>query len=232
MSKDKILIVEDEESIRTGLIDLFTFHGFSVDFAEDGKVGLEKALQNDYQIILLDVMLPHLNGFDVCNAIRNKNLETPIIMLTAKDSEEDIIGGLSLGADDYMTKPFSIKELLLRVQSILKRTRTKAATMLKFGDHLEVNLETLQGVCSDGKTIPFSAREVDILSFLLQKKEVPTSRDELLSKVWGYENTEQMETRTVDIHMAKLRKKIEQDVKDPKFLVTVRSKGYRLENCY
>lgn len=231
MNKNKILIVEDEDSIRLGLIDLFTYHGLICEEAINGEEALEKALTNTYDVILLDVMMPKLSGYEVCNKIRESKLDTPIIMLTAKDTEEDIINGLTLGADDYVTKPFSVRELVLRVQCLLKRCSQKKSEELIFENHLSLEYSTLHGKFQNGSEIRFTAREAEVLQYLQTKGQEPTSREELLKEVWGYTNIDQIETRTVDIHMAKLRKKIETDPKNPKFIKTIRSKGYRLENC-
>ncbi len=227
-SKLKLLIIEDEPAILHGLIDVFVFHGFEVDSAIDGKVGLEKALQGNYALILLDVMLPSLNGFSICNQIRKQNNKLPIIMLTAKSSEEDIISGLTLGADDYIAKPFSVRELVLRVQIVLKRSQIliKENPILQVGN-IQIDTANLLQKNSE-KPLAFSRREIEILSYLQSISERPVSREELLEHVWGYKQADAIETRTVDIHIAKLRRKIETDPKQPKWLITVRGLGYRL----
>lgn len=226
--KPKLLIIEDEQAILQGLRDVFIFHGYEVDSAVDGKQGLGKALKQGYDLILLDVMLPFIDGFTVCNRIREKDLQLPIIMLTAKSTEQDIITGLTLGADDYIAKPFSVRELVLRVESVLKRTlkRTEPIPVLTLGDIRidTANLEQLD--CNLPQQ--FTRREVEILHYLQQHDERPVPRDELLENVWGYRQPETIETRTVDIHIAKLRRKIEADPKQPKFLLTIRGEGYRL----
>jgi DNA-binding response OmpR family regulator len=226
--KPKLLIVEDEQAILQGLMDVFVFHGFVVDSAVDGKQGLVKALNQDYDLILLDVMLPYIDGFTVCNRIREKDLQLPIIMLTAKTTEQDIITGLTLGADDYIGKPFSVRELVLRVESVLKRTlkRTKPTAVISVGN-IRIDTANLQQVDSNTPQ-QFTRREIEILHYLQQHPERPVSRDELLEKVWGYRQPETIETRTVDIHIAKLRRKIEADSKQPKVLLTIRGEGYRL----
>lgn len=226
--KPKLLIVEDEQAILQGLIDVFVFHGFQVDSAMDGKLGLEKALNHDYDLILLDVMLPFIDGFSVCNRIREKDLQQPIIMLTAKSTEQDIITGLTLGADDYISKPFSVRELVLRVQSVLKRTLKRAGhtAVMAVGD-IKIDTANLQQLgCENPQQ--FTRREIEILYYLQQHAERPVPREELLEKVWGYRQAETIETRTVDIHIAKLRRKIEPDPKQPKYLLTIRGEGYRL----
>ncbi len=228
-NKAKLLIVEDEQAILHGLMDVFVFHGYQVDSAMDGKVGLEKALSQDYDLILLDVMLPFIDGFSICNQIRERDLQQPIIMLTAKSSEQDIITGLTLGADDYISKPFSVRELVLRVESVLKRSQklTEQIAVLSIANIRidTVNLQQLD--CKNPQQ--FTRREIEILHYLQQHDQRPVSRDELLEKVWGYRKAENIETRTVDIHIAKLRRKIEADPKQPQFLLTIRGEGYRIK---
>jgi len=225
----KLLIVEDEVAIRTGLTDVFVFHGYDVDAADDGKEGLSKALSGRFDMILLDVMLPSMNGFDICQAIREKDKEQPIIMLTAKTSDEEIIKGLSLGADDYVSKPFSVAQLVLRVEAVLRRSRRLEDddSELNLGTDISIDLRNLCGRRSD-EEIQFTRREIQVLQYLNANSARPVSRQELLNKVWGYARHMDIETRTVDIHIAKLRRKIEPAPKEPRFLVTVRGAGYRL----
>jgi len=230
MSKNThILIVEDEPAIRMGLIDVFVYHGYDVDFAENGKLGLEKALTGTFDLILLDIMLPLMDGFEVCNRIREQNRDQAIIMLTAKSSDEDIIKGLSLGADDYVSKPFSVAQLVLRVQAVLRRSKSETDDSIKITlDHeTEIDCLNLSGTAGS-ETLSFTRREVDLLQYLQGHSERPVSREELLHKVWGYADDIELETRTVDIHIAKLRRKIEKDSSSPTFLITVRGAGYRL----
>jgi DNA-binding response OmpR family regulator len=227
--KPKLLIVEDEPAISQGLADVFIYHGYAVELAVDGETGLQKALQGDYALVLLDVMLPKLDGFSICNRIRAQNLELPVIMLTAKSSEEDIIAGLTLGADDYVAKPFSVRELVLRVEAVLKRSLKPLCkdNLLRIGAHLCIDTANLMQVDSP-TPLRFTRREIDILHYLQANAARPVSREELLEKVWGYKQPETVETRTVDIHIAKLRRKIEADPKQPHYLVTLRGEGYRL----
>ena len=227
--KIRILVVEDEAAIRTGLVDVLVFHGFEVDYAEDGDTGLSKSLSGAFDLILLDVMLPKMDGFEICNRIREQDRDQAIIMLTAKTSDEDIIQGLSLGADDYVGKPFSVAELVLRVQAVLRRSGIGVDTdePIHLGRDIEVdtvNLAGRRGV----QTLSFTRREIEILQYLAANSDRPVSRDELLSKVWGYAKNLGIETRTVDIHIAKLRRKIEPDPARPCYIVTVRGAGYRL----
>ena len=227
--KARILVVEDEAAIRTGLLDVLVFHGFDVDAANDGPAGLEKALSGRFDLILLDVMLPGLDGFSLCNRIREQDREQPIIMLTAKTSDEDIIHGLSLGADDYVGKPFSVAQLVLRIQAVLRRSGVdnEVPALIRLGNEVEIDTRNLAGQCGD-KSLCFTRREMDILQYLHSNHSRPVAREELLSKVWGYAKNLDLETRTVDIHIAKLRRKLEPEPAQPRYLVTVRGAGYRL----
>jgi DNA-binding response OmpR family regulator len=227
--KIRLLIVEDEEAIRTGLMDVFVYHGYDVDFAADGPQGLDKALSGRFDLVLLDVMLPGMDGFEICNRIRAQDRDQPVIMLTAKGTDEDIIQGLSLGADDYVAKPFSVAQLVLRVQAVLRRSRigTENETTIRLGEDVEIDCRNLLGKRND-ETLSFTRREVELLQYLQRNCERPVPRDELLAKVWGYARNLDIETRTVDIHIAKLRRKIEPDPVQPRYLVTVRGAGYRL----
>ena len=227
-NKPKLLIVEDEAAILRGLTDLFSLNGFVVESEQDGQCGLEAALAGQFDCIILDVMLPSLDGFSICNAIREQSREQAIIMLTAKSSEEDILNGLTLGADDYIAKPFSVKELLLRVKTLLRRTGlSEKKKVLSLGANISIDCDNLKGSVN-GKEQIFTRREVDILSYLLLYKK-PVARSELLEKVWGYKQTTDLDTRTVDIHIAKLRKKIELKSKSPQILLTIRGEGYKLD---
>ena len=227
--KIRLLIVEDEEAIRAGLVDVFVYHGYDVDYAADGPVGLDKALSGCFDLILLDVMLPGMDGFEICNRIRAQDLDQPVIMLTAKGTDEDIIQGLSLGADDYVAKPFSVAQLVLRVQAVLRRSRigVELDATLRLGNDVEIDCRNLQGQRGE-EVLAFTRREVEMLQYLHINSDRPVSRYELLAKVWGYAKNLDMETRTVDIHIAKLRRKIESAPSQPRYLVTVRGAGYRL----
>ena len=224
----RVLVVEDEEAIRTGLIDVLVFHGYEVDSAATGPEGLKKALTGKFELILLDIMLPGMDGYAICDEIRAIDRRQPIIMLTAKASDEEIIQGLKLGADDYVPKPFSIQQLVLRIEAVLRRSQVgqEQARTLNIGN-ISIDTENLSGLIGD-KEIAFTKREVEVLSYLAQNSERPVSREELLLKVWGYARGLDIETRTVDIHIAKLRRKIEVDPKEPARLITVRGAGYRL----
>jgi two-component system, OmpR family, response regulator RegX3 len=227
--RPRLLVVEDEEPIRVGLTDLFVFHGFEVESARDGPSGLACALSGTFDMIVLDVMLPGMDGFEICDRVRAVDRAQPIILLTARGAEEDIIRGLKLGADDYVSKPFSVTELVLRVQAVLRRSLGSgggADAPLALGD-LTLDCANLVGRRGPDE-IPFTRREVEILKYLAANSARPVPRDELLTKVWGYSRGCGIETRTVDIHIAKLRRKIEPDPAEPRVLVTVRGLGYRL----
>jgi two-component system response regulator RegX3 len=224
----RVLVVEDEEAIREGLIDVLVFHGYDVDSAAEGPEGLDKALTGRFDLILLDIMLPGMDGYEICDRIRAKDRYQPIIMLTAKSSDEEIIHGLKLGADDYVPKPFSVQQLVLRVEAVLRRSQIgqEQARTLNVGE-VEIDTENLSGKNGD-EEIAFTKREIEVLCFLAENADRPVSRDELLARVWGYARGLEIETRTVDIHIAKLRRKIEADPKEPQVLITVRGAGYRL----
>ncbi len=223
--KARLLIVEDEAAIRNGLVDVFVYHGYDVEAADNGDEGLRQALSGRFDLILLDVMLPGTDGFEICNRVRQQDRQQPVIMLTAKSGDEDIVQGLTLGADDYVAKPFSVTQLVLRVQAVLRRSGV--------GDNDTREIELNNGVVIDTRNLAagdtvFTRREMDLLLYLARQSERPVSREELLARVWGYANHLEIETRTVDIHIAKLRRKIEAEPANPQTLVTVRGAGYRL----
>lgn len=227
-NKFSILIVEDEAAIRDGLVDVLVYHGYEVATAATGPEGLDRALSGRYDLILLDIMLPGLDGYAICERIRAEDRDQPIIMLTAKSGDDEIVQGLKLGADDYVAKPFSIQQLVLRIEAVLRRSQAgmQQAREIRLGDLL-IDTETLSGLNGE-TTVQFTRREMDVLSYLARHNDRPISREELLLKVWGYGKNLDIETRTVDIHIAKLRRKIEVDPKAPQFLTTVRGAGYRL----
>lgn len=227
--KPSLLIVEDEAAIRTGLVDVFVFHGFEVAVAEEGETGLHKALSGRFDLILLDVMLPKLDGFEICRRVREQDKEQPIIMLTAKSADEEIIQGLSLGADDYVAKPFSVTQLVLRVQAVLRRSGhfQDRPEHIELAENFSIDIQNLSGERGN-ESLVFTRREMDVLEYLYQQRDRPVSREELLHKVWGYHQALDIETRTVDIHIAKLRRKLELNPKEPQYLVTVRGAGYKL----
>jgi two-component system response regulator RegX3 len=226
--KTRILVVEDEPAIRTGLVDVLVFHGYEVESAADGIDGRDKALAGRFDLVVLDIMLPGLSGFDVCDAIRRADRDLAVIMLTARVSDDDIVRGLELGADDYVAKPFSIAQLLLRIKAVLRRSRgvDDRPRRLALGDALEIDVANLTGQ-RGRESIAFTRREMDLLLYLHEHADRAVPREELLARVWGYANHRDIETRTVDIHVAKLRRKIESG-STPSRLITVRGAGYRL----
>ena len=221
----KVLIIEDEPNMVLGLKDSCEYEGYEVAVARDGKEGLEKASTEKPDIILLDVMLPLMSGLDVCRTLRNRGFEIPILMLTARGEEMDKVVGLEVGADDYVTKPFSIKELLARVRAHLRRSSKQLVELesFSFGD-VELNFKKLTAR-KGGQALDVSAREFEILRYLIRHRGETVTRDQLLDEVWGYRSTPV--TRTVDNHIARLRQKIEQDPSEPQHIITVHRLGYR-----
>lgn len=224
--KDRILIIEDEADLVRGLELNLTDEGYEVDWAADGREGLRKALEEAPDLVILDLMLPAMNGLDVCRELRQKKANVPVIMLTAKGEEVDKVVGLEIGADDYMTKPFSARELLARVKAHLRRERREPRTVPKsciFGD-VEIDFVHFK-VRRRGREFDLTSLEVDILKYLIARKGEVVSRNALLDKVWGYEKFPT--TRTIDNHILKLRKKIEDDPARPKHIFSVYGEGYR-----
>ena len=221
----KVLIIEDEPNMVLGLKDSCEYEGYEVAVARDGKEGLEKASTEKPDIILLDVMLPVMSGIDVCRTLRTRGIETPILMLTARSQEMDKVVGLEVGADDYVTKPFSIKELLARIRAHLRRATKQVADIesFTFGD-VELNFKKY-AARKGGQALDLSAREFEILRYLIRRRGEIVTRDQLLDEVWGYDSTPV--TRTVDNHIARLRQKIEEDSSEPKHIITVHRLGYR-----
>lgn len=221
----RILVVEDDQSMSIALHDGFVYEGYEVLVAHDGMAGLELASASDIALIILDVMLPLLSGFDLCQQLREAGNRVPIIMLTARGQEIDKVLGLKLGADDYVTKPFSFMELLARAEAVLRRSGTSQATLTqaRFGD-VEVDFQSLQAT-KGGKALSLSPREFHILHYLIEHSGQVISRNQLLDAVWGYDETPF--TRTVDMHIAKLRKKIEDRPTYPRHIVTLHRVGYK-----
>jgi len=221
----KILIVEDEPNMVAGLRDNFEFEGYQVLTAPDGVAGLERALSESPDIVILDVMMPRMSGLDVCKQLKARKPSMPIIMLTARGQEVDKVVGLELGADDYVTKPFSIRELLARVKAVLRRAGTvpKQGEKFAFGE-VEVNLRSCQ-VSRKGKALEFSSKEFELLKYFLNHPGETLSRDRLLEDVWGYDRFPT--TRTVDAHIVRLRQKVEPKPEDPRFILTVHGTGYK-----
>jgi DNA-binding response OmpR family regulator len=223
-----LLVVEDEEKIRTALVDFLEFHGFKVVEAIDGLEAERVVAGGRFDIILLDLMLPKISGEQLCSQWRREGLQTPIIMLTAKGQEHEKVGGLNLGADDYVTKPFSLEELLARIKAVLRRTDPARAVgqTFKFAD-LEVDIPVLK-VRRKDKDIDISKREAAIIQYFAANPDRIIDREELYKEVWNETMTD-LGTRTVDMHIAKLRSKIERDAANPQIIKTVRGAGYKYE---
>ena len=226
---EKVLIIEDEVTILKGLKDNLKDEGYQVSTAQDGKKGLEKAIAEDVDLVLLDVMLPGMNGFDVCKGIKLKKIALPVIMLTAKSKEDDKILGLGLGADDYITKPFGINEVLARIKAVLRRVeihKKAKGAKLDFQEFGDVKLDFVKLEAYKGKKkIKLSKREFDVLSYMIKRKGEVVSRNDLLDVVWGYDVFPT--TRTVDNFIARIRKQVESKPAKPKHIVSVRSVGYK-----
>ena len=223
-----ILVVEDQQGLRRVLGDRLRKDGYSVQYAETGDEGLEKATCLPLDLIILDVMLPGQNGFDVCKGVRRAGLITPILMLTARSLTADKIAGLKIGADDYVTKPFDMSELCARVEALLRRAPVRAAPQsdgFRFGT-VHVDLRGT-AVTRDGAPVSLSAREFQLLRYFVERPGATLSREELLTQVWGY--SAQMFTRTVDVHVASLRQKLEPEAKQPRYFVTMQGLGYKFE---
>ncbi len=223
-----ILIIEDEPAMQLGLKDNLELESYQVAVASDGQVGLEKLRTGNFDLVLLDVMLPKLSGFDVCKSARAAGIRTPIILLTAKGEEIDKVVGLELGADDYITKPFSVRELLARIKAILRRSQKaegdKVETKVTIGRlHLDFSVYLAH---ENDKEVKLSQKEFAILLHLHKNKNQTVSRYDLLENVWGYE--EQITTRTVDNFIVRLRQKIEANPNQPKIILTVHGSGYKL----
>jgi DNA-binding response OmpR family regulator len=222
----RVLVVEDDEAMAVALKDGFTYEGYEVTVARDGEEGLLRARGNPPDLMILDVMLPKMTGLEVCKLLRGEGSQLPIIMLTARGQEIDKVLGLKLGADDYVTKPFSFMELMARVEAVLRRSQPGALgqrTAYEFGD-MTVDIDR-HDATKGGEPIELTPREFRLLGYLLEHRGEVVSREELLDAVWGYDTIPF--TRTVDTHIAKLRKKIEEDASDPQHIITVHRLGYK-----
>ncbi len=221
-----ILIIEDEKDMVTGLKFNLEARDYDIIVAYDGETGYHKALDENPDLVLLDIMLPKLNGFELCKKLKKEAPGIPVIMLTAKSQEAEIVTGLELGADDYITKPFSVLELLARINAVLRRTESEKqkAEFYRFGN-FEIDFKKSEAR-KNGSEVKLTPREFEILRFFIENRGNVVSRDDLLSHIWGYETFPY--TRTIDAHIAKLRHKIEEKPEDPKLLVTVHGLGYKL----
>jgi len=226
-SKARVLVVEDDKALLRGLLDVLVFNGFDVKGVDDGAEGLKAGLEDHFDLILLDVMLPTLDGFSVCREIRKKKPGQGIIIITAKGAEDDIVSGFKAGADDYIPKPFSLREVMVRIEAVLRRT----------GKNLGDEEVHFRGIFFDGKNlraqlkdhaVELTRREMDMIIYLYRNRDRIVSKKDLLIDVWHYADAD-IETRTVDIHVLKLRKKIATLIGDTPLIATIRGEGYRLE---
>jgi len=226
---DRVLIVEDDAGLVMALTDLLCSEGYVVEAARDGLEGLERATVSRFELVILDVMLPGKSGFDVCRDLRQRGIETPILMLTARGQVIDKVLGLKLGADDYLTKPFEPLELLARLEALLRRRQTASVSAEKLGDmfsfgSVEVDFRSTEVRCRE-KIVELSAREFQLLRYFITNRGATLSRGQLLREVWGYEAG--ILTRTVDVHVGLLRHKLEDDAKNPRHFLTMRGHGYK-----
>jgi DNA-binding response OmpR family regulator len=225
MNGDRILIVEDEPALLRGLTDTFAGLGYEVLTASNGAAGLDLALTQSPDLVLLDIMLPRVNGYEVCRAIRERGIQTPILMLTAKGQEQDIVLGLNLGADDYITKPFRRAELIARVKAFLRRAQAQPAASVRFGEY-ELNL-TAHRLFRNGEEVELTAKEFRLLAYFVKRRGCALTRDEILDAVWG--RSVMVTPRSIDRCVATLRAKIEPDAHSPAYIQTIRDIGYRFE---
>lgn len=223
----RILLVEDEPGLVLTLTDRLANEGYEVENRGDGEAGLQTALTNGFDLLILDVMLPKKNGFDVCQELRKKDIRTPILMLTARGQVVDKVVGLKIGADDYLTKPFEMPELIARIEALLRRAgaseRPPVADVHTFGE-VEVDFRRAE-VRLNGDLIDLSAKEFQLLRYFIEHRGATLSRDELLNEVWGYDSLPS--TRTIDVHVAWLRQKLEPNPRHPQFILTVHGLGYK-----
>ncbi len=222
----RILLIEDEPGLRLTLSDRLRKEGYKMESAADGESGFSKAAAGGFDLIILDLMLPKKSGFDVCRDLRQQGSSIPILMLTARDQVIDKVVGLKIGADDYVTKPFEMPELLARVEALLRRASRPAGEALpsyQFGT-IRVDFRKTEVTRGD-KIVPVSAKEFQLLRYFIENRGVTLSREKLLQEVWGYSSTPF--TRTVDVHVAWLRQKLEDDPKQPRWILTVHRLGYR-----
>lgn len=231
MAGERILIVEDERAVARGLEYALASEGFDVLWAETGRQALELARSQDPHLILLDIRLPDISGFDVCHQLRAERMRQPILMLTARDEEVDRVLGLELGADDYVVKPYSLREVLSRVRALLRRAygelaAVSAADTIRFGE-IKVDVERLR-VTRRGELIDLTPTEFRLLRYLISNPDRPITRNELIAAAWGYASDIGSD-RTVDVHIRHLRKKLEDDPASPRWIVTVRGVGYKFE---
>lgn len=228
MRKQTILVIEDDEAIRCGMIDALSFSGYKTLEAADGKTGMSSALQSPCDLILLDLVLPQIGGLTILEEMRKSRPALPVIILTARGEESDRIKGLNLGADDYVVKPFSVKELLARIQAVLRRTpgRPSDVSAIHFLGG-RIDFDRSEARFDNGGRTEFSEREMELLRYLAVNFERAVSRDEIMDRVWRINPRCVLESRTIDMHIARLREKLRDDSANPQIILTLRGKGYR-----
>jgi DNA-binding response OmpR family regulator len=228
MGRRTILVIEDDAAIRNGILDALKFHGYETIFADDGKKGLESALSADYDLLLLDLMLPRIGGLEILESLRKTRPTVPVVILTAKGEEQDRVKGLKLGADDYMVKPFSVKELMARIEAVLRRSPERPGDVktVKMAG-LTIDLARCEVRLPGGKRSELSEREAELVRYLAANPGRTITRDEILSRVWRLD-PKGVETRTIDMHIARLREKLGDDPENPRVILTVRGRGYML----
>jgi len=224
-----LLVIEDDHAIRRGVCDALRFAGYEVLEAAEGSTGMEQALRATFDLLLLDLVLPNYSGFEILEALKQQRPGTPVIILSARGEEADRVKGLKLGADDYVVKPFSVRELLARVEAVLRRSPERPAPVaqLKLQDSV-VDFARLEIRFEDGQRAELSEREVELLHYFAAHRGRAISREELLLRVWRIEPQNHSESRTIDMHIANLRAKLRDDASAPRLLLTVRGKGYML----
>ena len=223
---EHILLVEDEQALRTALEIRLRAEGYVLDAAVDGEEALRKATSMPFDLIVLDVMLPVRNGFEVCREVRQQGMATPILMLTVRDKLVDKVVGLNLGADDYMTKPFESEELIARIQALLRRVPILTGQGVYEFSSIHVNVPRRE-ITRDGKPVDLTRREFQLLCYLMERRGTPVHRRELLRSIWGYDTDAY--TRTIDTHVASLRRKLEEDPARPQLVVTIPNVGYKFQ---
>ncbi len=228
MSQARILVIEDDDAIRTGVVDALRSEGYAVQEAADGLEGRDAALGAAYDLLLLDLIMPGCDGFDILQALRSERPDVPVIILTARGGEDERVRGLRCGADDYVVKPFSVRELLARVEAVLRRAPDAGGTDTSFAiPGGQVDLANATVSLNGATPTVLSDKELDLLRYLKRREGQPVSRDELLTRVWGI-SARGIETRTVDVHIAHLREKLGDDSSAPQIILTIRGKGYSL----
>jgi len=228
MSQERILVIEDDDAVRTGVVDALRSEGYSVQEASDGLEGRDAALGAAYDLLLLDLILPGCDGFAILQALRAERPDVPVIILTARGEEDERVRGLRLGADDYVVKPYSLRELLARVEAVLRRAPDAGASETSFSIlGGQVDLANASVTLDGASPVTLSEKESDLLRYLKRRSGQPVSRDELLTRVWGI-SARGVETRTVDVHIAHLREKLGDDSGAPRIILTIRGKGYSL----